>query len=50
MRPHGFDISGRKVNYSFLRIWSHLLKRPLMENFIFCAVLEYEIVFNSMVH
>ena len=24
---------------SFLRIWSHLLKKPLMENFIFCAVL-----------
>ena len=23
----------------FLRIWSHLLKNPLMENFIFCAVL-----------
>ena len=23
---------------SFLRIWSHLLKRSLMENFIFCAV------------
>ena len=23
---------------SFLRIWSHLLKKPLMENFIFCAV------------
>ena len=22
---------------SFLRIWSHLLKKPLMENFIFCA-------------
>ena len=22
-----------------LRIWSHLLKKPLMENFIFCAVL-----------
>ena len=21
---------------SFLRIWSHLLKKPLMENFIFC--------------
>ena len=20
-----------------LRIWSHLLKKPLMENFIFCA-------------
>ena len=24
---------------SFLWIWSHLLKRSLMENFIFCAVL-----------
>ena len=23
---------------SFLRIWSHLLKKPLMENFIICAV------------
>ena len=23
---------------SFLRIWSHLLKKPLMGNFIFCAV------------
>ena len=22
-----------------LRIWSHLLKKPLMENFIFCAVI-----------
>ena len=24
---------------SFLQIWSHLLKKSLMENFIFCAVL-----------
>ena len=23
---------------SFLRIWSHLLKKSLMENFTFCAV------------
>ena len=23
----------------FLRIWSHLLKKSVMENFIFCAVL-----------
>ena len=23
---------------SFLRIWSHLLNKSLMENFIFCAV------------
>ena len=24
--------------HSFLRIWSHWLKRALMENFIFCVV------------
>ena len=24
---------------SFLRIWSHFVKKSLMENFIFCAVL-----------
>ena len=24
---------------SFLRIWSHLLKKSLMENFIFCSML-----------
>ena len=23
---------------SFLRIWSHLLRKSLLENFIFCAV------------
>ena len=23
------------------RIWSHLLKKSLMENFIFCAVVEF---------
>ena len=23
---------------SFMRIWSHLLKKSLMENFIFCVV------------
>ena len=23
---------------SFLRIWSHLLKKSLMEDFVFCAV------------
>ena len=23
---------------SLLRIWSHLLKKPLLKNFIFCAV------------
>ena len=29
---------------SFLRIWSHLLKKSFMENFIICAVLEKVIV------
>ena len=28
---------------SFLMIWSHLLKKSLMENFIFCVVSELEI-------
>ena len=27
---------------SFLRIWSHLLKKSLMEDFIFCAVSDNE--------
>ena len=26
---------------SFLRIWSHLLEKSLMENFIFCVVEEF---------
>ena len=25
---------------SFLRIWAHLLKKSLLENFVFCAVFE----------
>ena len=28
-----------RPNRSFLRIWSELLKKSLMENFIFCAVM-----------
>ena len=32
---------------SFLRIWSHLLKKFLMENFIFCAVLPFWNVLKS---
>ena len=27
------------IFYRFLRIWSHLLEKSLIENFIFCAVL-----------
>ena len=31
--------TAQKMNFSsFLRIWSHFLKKSLMENFIFCAV------------
>ena len=26
--------------HNFLQIWSHLLKKSLIENFIFCAVLK----------
>ena len=26
---------------SYLRIWSHLLKKSLMDNFIFCAVVNF---------
>ena len=31
----------------FLRIWSHLLKKSLMENFIFCAVLPRILSFHQ---
>ena len=33
---------------SFLRIWSHLLKKSLTKNFIFCAVLPYRIMLSIM--
>ena len=32
------DFLSKCDQISFLRIWSHLLKKSLMENFIFCAV------------
>ena len=32
---------------SFMRIWSHLLKKSLMENFIFCAVPTWYNISNS---
>ena len=34
-------ISPQEIYFENLRIWSHLLKKPLMENFIFCAVLQF---------
>ena len=34
---------------SFLRIWSHLLKKSLMENFIFCAMLRPAVQVTSIV-
>ena len=33
------DFFGNDQIHSFLRIWSQLLKKSLMENFIFCAVM-----------
>ena len=33
---------------SFLRIWSHLLKKSLMESFIFCTVTVTNRASNSM--
>ena len=33
---------------SLLRIWSHLLKKSLTKNFIFCAVLPYRIMLRLM--
>ena len=46
LHPHVFaqSITAQKMKFSIkdfsskLRIWSHLLKKSLMENFIFCAV------------
>ena len=47
IRPDLFSWNGLKITYcykipfffhSFLRIWSHLLKKSLMENFIFYAL------------
>ena len=41
-----FTFTGQKMKFyitelhsSFLRIWSHLLKKSVTENFIFCAVI-----------
>ena len=36
-----FSLSKCDQIRSFLRIWSHLLKKSMMENFTFCAVLEF---------
>ena len=33
---------------SFLRIWLYLLKKPLMENFIYCAVFIYTYTASSI--
>ena len=37
-----------KCDRDFLRIWWHLLKKSLMENFIFCAVPK-EIRFDQVI-
>ena len=33
--------------HNFLRIWSHLLKKSLMENFIFCAAKFIHLTMNN---
>ena len=33
----------------FLRIWSHLLKKSLMENFIFCAMFHFKLKFKTRI-
>ena len=35
---HTENITNLMNHFSFQRIWSHLLKKSLIENFIFCAV------------
>ena len=35
--------------YSFLRIWSHLLKKTPMKIFIFCAVSTFNVLKNMFV-
>ena len=34
--------------FSKLRIWSHLLKKSLMKNFIFCAVQVCKVILKLM--
>ena len=34
---------------SFLRIWSHLLKKSLKENFIFCAVTDVKSLTENVI-
>ena len=41
---HDFFSKCDKIR-NFLRIWSHLLKKSLMENFIFCAVQTHLLLF-----
>ena len=36
--PLYLTFTAQKMKFS-MRIWSHLLKKSLMENFIFCAVI-----------
>ena len=36
--------------HSFLRVWLHLLKKPLMKNFIFCAAFQAVPQMWMMIH
>ena len=52
--PRRMKMGEWQVNYAVnmiekLRIWSHLLKKFLMENFIFCAVVIAKFVYNPLI-
>ena len=49
-----FSIKGFSSKYGKLRIWSRLLKKSLMENMIFCAVLillnqDFDVNFDKII-
>ena len=39
-----------QIRRTFLRIWSHLLKKTLLENISFCAMLECSQAFKQYSH
>ena len=45
MKEQSRTFTAQKMKFSIipLRIWSHLLKKSLMKNFIFCAVFDSEV-------
>ena len=40
IRANHYKLGPTQDTLLVLKIWSHLLKKPLMENFVFCTVFE----------